>query len=279
MLLKYILLVIFPPAGIPLYLHDRYGPKMKVRAFICLLSALWCAFLVYSIARIPLRRQAKKEHVNTEVFRDPEVKENPVAKVRKSEFATASGRGKAAMVERALGNHISGDHASVRFDDGTGIEFPDANYYVSALYGNMDKKGIVTEILGTVLIKRSEDGDTLKLTPYSDETVLENALGNTFPEEYVSDASDVTVRKSGKDGAVITFTIYDRKNVSDDTIREVFEKIIKDKTVISYLTKNRKKLDGAVVKCVTEKPSAHDHEIYSDDEIPEMQTSRIIRLV
>ena len=257
MFLRYLMLVVFPPVGIPMYLHDRYGPKLKFRILVCIASALWFVLLVWLISRPPVERHQAKIKVRTEIFNEPKIEENKVADISRSDFREADSSGKISMIEDALGDNIGGSYASVRFDDGTGIQFPGANIHIRALYGEMNKDGVVTKALGSVLIK----GDSEYIyTALSYEKILTDDLIATFPEEYGSDLSDVSIARVGKNGVTVTFIIADPGEDRDQIVKEVFTKSLEDAQFQSDLKHFRRTVEGASVRCQSGETSDEDGE-------------------
>lgn len=271
MFLRYLMLVVFPPVGIPMYLHDRYGPRLKIRVLVCIASALWFVFLIWLISRPPVEKHQAKVQARTEIFNEQKIEENKVANLSRSAFRDADSPGKISMIAEALGNNIGGSYASVRFDDGTGIQFPGANIHIKAMYGEMDKDGVVTKTLGSVLIK----GDSEYIyTALADEEVLKDDLIAAFPEDYSSDISDVVVARVGKTGVTVSFIIADPGTDRDPSVKEAFEKSLEDEQFLSDLKKFRRTVEGASVRCQSDGGSDGD-DTGSDEKPAEYRTIRL----
>lgn len=234
------MLVIFPPAGIPMYLKDEFGPSRKIRKLVCVFSALWFIFLIWLLAfNLPAHQQKQKDAVHNEIFETPKMHENRQAVLKKSEFATAGNYERAVMIENALGNHLSGDSALIKFDDGTAIDFPAANIHVTGTYGVLTDDGDIFPVLGTAVIKSSDDGDSFVYTAYKNTEVIASVFMRNFPEEYASDASDVQISETAdRKGFNVRFIITLPEKY-DDTVRQniknVFEKELACKTLLDYL--------------------------------------------
>lgn len=270
MLLKYVMLIIFPPVGIPLYIRDRYGPSKKKRAVVCLISALWFAFLVFLISRPPIEKHKATVKTRSDIFKTEKIETNKVAYLKKAPFRSASSTEKVSMIANALGSNIDGAYASVLFDDGTGIEFPSANINLTAMYGKMRKDGTVTKQLGTVLIK---SGTTFRYTPFSTERILEDDLVSAFPGDYSSDSSDVSVARVGKNAVTVLFTIYDNSN-DESTIQQAFQKALEDKEFISDLVSAKRYVESASVSCVTDDTDSSGNIVTGDDGNPKETETR-----
>lgn len=58
--MRYLMLILFPPVGIIMYLKDEFGPPKKIRYAVCALSLLWMIFVIYMFAKIPNQKQSGK---------------------------------------------------------------------------------------------------------------------------------------------------------------------------------------------------------------------------
>lgn len=245
------MLIIFPPVGIVMYMKDRFGPPKKIRFIICLLSALWFCLVIRSIAGIPQKKIRSEETLGNAIFAEPEVHHNRSVTLSKKDFVAAGSNGRVSMIKKALGNHITGDNAIVRFDDGTGIKFPGANIHVTAWYGEMDADGIITHPLGEVTI--SGDDETFTYNAYAPKRLLADELDELFPDEYRSDISSADVADSD-DGRsyIVNFTIAVPGDRLTDTernrIKTVFSGLLSDRRFTERLGK--KKVSGASVRCI-----------------------------
>ena len=86
--MRYLMLILFPPVGIIMYLKDEFGPPKKIRYAVCALSLLWMIFVIYMFAKIPIRNNQEKAQLESEIFEDPMAGkvENKTEQMKKSKF-------------------------------------------------------------------------------------------------------------------------------------------------------------------------------------------------
>ena len=156
--MRYLMLILFPPVGIIMYLKDEFGPPKKIRYAVCALSLLWMIFVIYMFAKIPIRNNQEKAQLESEIFEDPMAGkvENKTDQMKKSKFNSLSDREKAEKIKSFLSDAV-GDYAEILFEDGTGIQFPGAEMpdgeNSTAWYGKIDSDGNLTSTLGEVTFR------------------------------------------------------------------------------------------------------------------------------
>lgn len=190
----YFMLIIFPPVGIPLFLRDELGPSKKKKIFISFLSALWMCLVIILIAHIPGKMEEVQQKKADVIFEEPKTEMNKVAFLDKKRFVQASPGVRISLIKNALGNHYAGDYCSIRFNDGTGIQFPGADIHITGWYGEMAKDGTITTKYGQVLI---QGDDTFDLTLYPKKDLLENFINSKISHKWDSDATRASVKKDG----------------------------------------------------------------------------------
>lgn len=237
----YLMLVIFPPVGIPLFLRNDLGPSRGKRIFISFLSALWMALVIFLLSRIPVQKQKQIQADQNAIFKEEKPVENKVVRISKTQFTAASDYSKVSMIKNAL-NNSAGDFASVRFDDGTGFQFPGANIHVTGWYGQMDKDGNITLIRGTILIKGE---DEVKIDLYPKTEVLEDLLVQKIPNDWQSDITEARVVE-GNGNFYISFVFPDAYRNELTAIKEKITEIMKDPSVVHEMGKKKA---GRVVVC------------------------------
>lgn len=210
-MMKYLMLFLFPPVGIVMYLKDEFGPPKKIRLFVCLISLLWMGLIIYMIAQVPLQRHQEQVQLESQIFDDPLAGkiENKIEKINKTDFDKLSDREKAEKIQSFLSDAI-GDYAAIIFDDGTGIQFPGAEM-TTAWYGNIQEDGEMVTTLGEVKISNG----VYVLTEYPKEDLIEVDISNVLPDKYKSDATSIDVRKTS-DGYYLAFATICEEPTDDD---------------------------------------------------------------
>lgn len=203
--MRYLMLILFPPVGIIMYLKDEFGPPKKIRYAVCALSLLWMIFVIYMFAKIPIRNNQEKAQLESEIFEDPMAGkvENKTEQMKKSKFDSLSDREKAEKIKSFL-SYAVGDYAEILFEDGTGIQFPGAEMpdgeNSTAWYGKIDSDGNLTSTLGEVTIQNG----VYVCKEYSKQDLLSVDVENKLPEKYKSDATSIVVRET-EDGYYLAF--------------------------------------------------------------------------
>ena len=203
--MRYLMLILFPPVGIIMYLKDEFGPPKKIRYAVCALSLLWMIFVIYMFAKIPIRNNQEKAQLESEIFEDPMAGkvENKAEQMKKSKFDSLSDREKAKKIKSFLSDAV-GDYAEILFEDGTGIQFPGAEMpdgeNPTAWYGKIDSDGNLTSTLGEVTIQNG----VYVCKEYSKQDLLSVDMENKLPEKYKSAATSIVVRET-EDGYYLAF--------------------------------------------------------------------------
>lgn len=214
--MRYLMLILFPPVGIVMYLKDEFGPPKKIRYVVCALSLFWMIFVIYMFAKIPIKNNQEKAQLESEIFKDPMAGkiENKTEKMKKAEFNSLSDREKAEKIKSFLSDAV-GDYANILFDDGTGIQFPDAelpeNENSTAWYGNIDADGQLTTTLGEVNIQNG----VYVCKEYEKTDLLSVDVENKLPTKYKSDATSIVVRKISGGYYLAFVTVCDDPDDSD----------------------------------------------------------------
>lgn len=214
--MRYLMLILFPPVGIVMYLKDEFGPPKKIRYAVCALSLLWMFFVIYMFAKIPIKNNQEKAQLESEIFEDPMAgkTENKTENMKKAEFDSLSDREKAEKVKSFLADAV-GDYAEILFEDGTGIQFPGAEMPdgedSKAWYGKIDNNGDLTSTLGEVTIQNG----VYVCKEYSKQDLLSVDVENKLPTKYKSDATSIAVRKTGNGYYLAFVTVYDDPQETD----------------------------------------------------------------
>lgn len=200
--MRYLMLFLFPPVGIVMYLRDEFGPPKKIRYIVCALSMIWMICVIAMLVRIPMGNKQDKIQMESEIFDDPNAGkiENKVENMKKADFDKLSDREKAEKMKSYLADAI-GDYAAIRFDDGTGIQFPGADISNVAWYGKMSNDGQIEMTYGEIKI---ENG-VYNYTAYAKEDLMQLDIERNIPDKYKSDGTESKVRKVS-DGYYLTFT-------------------------------------------------------------------------
>lgn len=193
--MRYLMLILFPPVGIYMFMTSEIGPPKKVRYFISFLSVIWMILIVAFLVNVAVNSHKKVDSVRESIFYDSEDDKifNQVVECKKDEFDEKTDSEKYDYIKEIFQN-VEGDYASLLFDDGTGIMFPGADLKQTASYGKMDNDGSITLQCGTVKL----ENNLYQCQMFSNAEIAQERFCNELSGEYSNDSLEFTF--DDKDG-------------------------------------------------------------------------------
>ena len=229
--MPYLMLVLFPPAGIIMCLTNRDGPPKWFRVLLSVISFIWMIFVICMIVRIPLSHKQQVDKIKEDIFYDSEEGKvtNKVTEIARDKFLSMSTDEKVDFIKKALGAS-TGDYGTISLSDGTGILFPGNDINETAWYGDLNEDGSIAFTYGEVTIKNGK----YEYKPYPSEQIAESKFISEVPEKYLNDITNVKFKEKGDSFEINFETVLE--NPKED-----------DYKVIENLAKKYKAFSGKII--------------------------------